>query len=77
MKDYSRTELENGIDEWIIGRNAERNRVILKKKLIDGWSYQQIADYLNSDDMPDYYKIEVRQLQRVISKCCKTLFSHI
>ena len=77
MKDYSRTELENGIDEWIIGRNAERNRVILKKKLIDGWSYQQIADYLNSDDMPDYYKIEVRQLQWVISKCCKTLFSHI
>lgn len=77
MKDYSRTELENGIDEWIIGRNAERNRVILKKKLIDGWSYQQIADYLNSDDMPDYYRIEVRQLQRVISKCCKTLFSHI
>lgn len=77
MKDYSRTELENGIDEWIIGRNAERNRVILKKKLIDGWSYQQIADYLNSDDMPDHYRIEVRQLQRVISKCCKTLFSHI
>ncbi len=77
MKDYSRTELENGIDEWIIGRNAERNRVILKKKLIDGWSYQQIADYLNSEDMPDHYKIEVRQLQRIIRKCCNTLFSHI
>lgn len=77
MKDYSRTELENGIDEWIVGRNAERNRIILKLKLIDGWSYQQIANYLNSDQTPEHYHIEIRQLQRVIQRCCKTLFSHI
>lgn len=77
MRDYSYSELENGIDEWIVGRNAERNRIILKKKLIDGWSYQQILNYLCQDDMPDSYKIEIRQLQRVIRKGRRILFSHI
>ena len=36
MRDVSRTELENVIDEWIVGRNAERNREILKRRMIDG-----------------------------------------
>ena len=56
MKDYSAPELDKGINDWIVGRNAERNRLILKKKLIDGWSYKQITDYLDSPDMPDSYK---------------------
>lgn len=77
MKDYSRTELENGIDEWIVGRNAERNRFILKLKLIDGLSYIDIARILNSDDKPVSYHIEVRQIQRIIRKSETILFRHI
>lgn len=77
MKDYSRTELECGINEWIVGRNAERNRMIMKLKLIDGRSYSEIADILNSDEMPSSYRIDVRQIQRVISHCRTILFRHI
>lgn len=77
MKDYSRTELENGINEWIVGRNAERNRLILKLKLIDGLSYVEIANRLNTEDNPQSYKIDVRQIQRVIRKCETVLFRHI
>lgn len=77
MKDYSRTELENGINEWIVGRNAERNRLILKLKLIDGLSYNAILSILHSEDNPEEYKIELRQLQRVIRKCETVLFRHI
>lgn len=78
MKDYSRTELENGIDEWIVGkRNSERDRYILKLKLIDGLSYTEIARILNSDDMPASYRIDVRQIQRVIRKTETVLFRHI
>lgn len=77
MKDYSRTELENGINEWIVGRNAERNRLILKLKLIDGLSYNAILNILHSEDNPEEYKIELRQLQRVIRKCETVLFRHI
>lgn len=77
MKDYSRTDIENGIDEWIIGRNAERNRLILKLKLIDGRSYNEIANILNSEEYPESYKIDTRQIQRVIRKCETILFRHI
>ena len=77
MKDYSRTDIENGINEWIIGRNAERNRLILRLKLIDGHSYNEIANILNSDENPESYKIDVRQIQRVIRKCETILFRHI
>lgn len=77
MKDYSRSELENGINEWIVGRNAERNRLILKLKLIDGLSYLEIANLLNSSEYPDSYHIDVRQLQRVIRKTEIVLFRHI
>lgn len=77
MKDYSRTELENGINEWIVGRNAERNRLILKLKLIDGRSYLEISSILNSPDYPDSYHIDVRQIQRVIRKTETILFRHI
>ena len=77
MKDYSRTELENGINEWIVGRNAERNRYILKLKLIDGLSYLAIAIKINQESMPDSYKIDVRQIQRIIRKSETILFRHI
>lgn len=33
----SRTELESLIDEWILGRNAYRDRRILKRRLYDGF----------------------------------------
>ena len=78
MKDYSRTELENGINEWIVGRrNSERDRLILKLKLIDGLSYIEIANILNADDTPLSYKIDVRQIQRIIRKTETVLFRHI
>lgn len=78
MKDYSRTEIENGIDEWIVGgRNAARNRYILKLKLIDGLSYQDIACILNAPGQPDSYKIDIRQIQRIIRKSETILFRHI
>lgn len=77
MRDYSRTEVENGIYEWVIGKNAERNRQILRYKLIDGLSYMEIADRLNEDTNPDSYKIDVRQIQRIIRKYETIIFRHI
>lgn len=77
MRDYSASELEKGINEWIVGRNAERNRLILRLRLIRGYSYMEIANHLNSDEYPASYNIEVRQIQRVIRKYSSILFRHI
>lgn len=42
--DISRSALEMMIDEWIIGKDAERNRKILKRRLIDGITFEALAE---------------------------------
>ena len=42
--DLSRSEWENLIDEYVIGRNSERNRRMLKRRLLDGITYERLAD---------------------------------
>lgn len=68
MKDISRSELEHLIDEWIIGRNAERDRKILKRRLLDGITYDRLAEE---------FDLSVRQLKNIIYKSEDRLFSHI
>lgn len=44
MKLYPKSELEHLINEWVIGRNATRNKRIIRDKLINGMSIPQIAN---------------------------------
>lgn len=66
--ELSRTELEHLIDEWIIGRNAERDRKILKRRLLDGITYDRLAEE---------FDLSVRQLKNIIYRAEDRLFSHI
>ena len=42
----SRSDIESLIDEWIIGRNAQRDREITKRRLIDGICFEPLAEEL-------------------------------
>ena len=78
MKDYSYSEIENGINEWIVGRNAARDRMIMRYWLIDSYSVNRISNILKADESLDESdKLEPRQIQRVISKRRTILFRHI
>ena len=68
MKDISRSELEHLIDEWIIGRNAERDRKIMKRRLIDGVIF---------DDLAEEFELSVRQTKNIVYKCEERLFKHV
>ena len=68
MRDYSRSELESAIDEWIVGKNAQRDRQILKSRLIDGLTFDALAEL---------YDMSPRQIKRIVYKCQETLFRHI
>ena len=57
MKDVSRTELENLIDEWIVGKNAERNRKVMKRRLIDGICYEPLSEE---------FDMSVRQIRNIV-----------
>lgn len=68
MRDYSSTELNTAIDEWIVGANAQRNRAILKSRLIDGLTFDALAEL---------YDMSPRQIKRIVYKSQETLFKHI
>lgn len=65
MVDMPRSEWENLIDEWIF---SERDRLILKYVMLDGYSYEQIAEALD---------MSTRQIARIIPKLQDKVFKHV
>ena len=65
LDNISNSELERLIDEWI---HSERDRKILKRRLIDGICYEPLADEM---------LMSVRQIKNIISKAEIKLFKHL
>ena len=65
MRDYSRSEIEAAIDEWILN---ERHRKIMKRRLIDGICYEPLAEE---------FDMSVSQIKRIIYKSQEKIFRHI
>lgn len=56
---------EQLINEWIFN---EQHRQMLKRNLLDGWTYEHIADEFNMSS---------RQIARIIPRLQNQLFKHI
>ena len=56
------------IDQWIIGRNAERNRAILKRRLIDGITFEALAAE---------FDLSVPQTKTIVYRTSAKLFRHV
>ena len=54
---YTAFDIENAIDCYIVGKNAERNRQILKSRFIDGLTYEKLAEK---------YELSVSQIKWII-----------
>ena len=63
--DIPRSEWERLIDEWIFN---ERDRDILKRRLLDGLTFEQLADEFN---------YSTQNIQRIIYKQTSRLFKKI
>lgn len=64
LEDKSRTEIERDIDEWILN---ERNRQILKRRLLDGIIYEKLAEE---------FELSVRQVKDIVYKSKEKLYKH-
>ena len=62
--EISRSELDRLIDEWILN---ERNRKILKRRLIDGVCYEPLAEE---------FMLSVRQVKNIVYKGEKKIYRH-
>ena len=56
MNNLSTSEVAHLIDEWVF---SERDRAILKRRLIDGVKYEPLAEEFN---------LSVRQTKAIVSK---------
>lgn len=63
--DLTRSKVEYLIDEYIIGKNAERDRAILKRRLIDGICYEPLAEE---------FDLSVAQIKRIVYKGKNRIF---
>ena len=63
--ELSRSQIELLIDEWIL---HERNRAILKRRLLDGITYERLAEE---------FDMSVRQIKQIVYKSELILFRHI
>ena len=60
-----RSEVEHLIDEWIF---SERDRAILKRRLLDGICYEPLAEE---------FDMSVRQIKNIVYKTESKLFTHM
>lgn len=64
-EDISNSTINSLIDEWI---KSERDRKILKRRLIDGICYEPLAEE---------FEMSVRQIKNIVYKSENILFSHL
>jgi Mor family transcriptional regulator len=67
-ENISNAELYDIINNWIKGRMAYRNRQILVDRLIEGMTYEAIAEK---------YDMSVRQIKNIVYKNEYTIYRHI
>jgi len=63
--DIPRSKIEFLIDEWIF---SERDRMILKRRLLDGICYEPLAEE---------FDLSVRQVKKIVYKSQERIFRHI
>lgn len=64
LDNISNSEIEKAIDEWI---HSERDRKILKRRLIDGICYEPLAAE---------FDLSVRRIKDIVYKAEARLFRH-
>lgn len=66
--DLSRSEWENIIDEYIFGKNCERDRAILKDRLLRGMCFEPLAEK---------YDLSVQHTKKIVYKGVDRISRHL
>lgn len=65
MKEYTNSGVAKAIDDYI---HSERDRAILKRRLIDGICYEPLAEE---------FDLSVRQVKKIVYRCEDLVFKHL
>lgn len=65
MIEYSNSQIEELINEWI---HSDRDRAILKRRLIDGLTYEKLAEE---------FDLSTQGVKKIIYRSQEKLFKHL
>ena len=68
IREIQRDKVEYAINQWIVGRNAERNRAMVSRKLFDGITFEKLAEE---------FDLSVRQTKSIVYRCYDIVFRHV
>ena len=68
MDGFNAMEITATIEQWIVGRNAQRNREITKRKLVDGITFESLAEE---------FDLSVRQAKNIVYACREIILAHL
>lgn len=72
--EYTNSQIRLLIDEYI---HSERDRAILKRRLIDGICYEPLIDGICYEPLAEEFDISVRQCKNIIYREQEKLFKHM
>ena len=64
----SSSELSDIIDEWVKGRHAQRNKAIMKRRMIDGICFEPLAEE---------FDLSVRHIKTIVYSLEYTIYKHL
>lgn len=67
-KGLTNSDISSLIDQWVRGRNAERNREVLKLRLLNGMTFEHLAEKVDMSE---------RQVKNIVYNCELMIVSHI
>ena len=65
VKEYSNSQISAVIDEYI---HSQRNRAILKRRYVDGITYERIAEE---------FELSVRQVKTIVYRSEQIIIAHV
>lgn len=66
--DISKSQIDVLIDEWIIGKNAERDREIMRRRLFDGITFELLSEE---------FGLSVRRIKTIVYTNEEKIFKHL
>lgn len=65
IPEWTYSEIEQAINQRIVGKHASRDRDIMRSRLLDGLTFEEIAEL---------YGLSVRQVYNIVYRCEDRIF---
>lgn len=73
ITDLGRSVVDSAIEEWVIGRDGERDRMIMRMHLFDGTSMEELQRRLDDKGYP----LSIDRLKQIIPRRLGQIQKHI